>query len=253
MTARCPPRRSTFARRLRLAVWAGACAAVVAGGCKSGDKSKDDGSTPKRGDPLFGSRIPPQDLPVPGKDGYGSKQKRDPLLGTPTADDKRNDRAGDTPDATPAGGSASLPPRTSTREVPFRPDRTVTPAALAMGPISTDDSTMSIGDRRPLASTASVPRGAVPLRRTDPPATTPAPSSETAGGMTLNQIAAELRRYGATIESPAREGSQYVVRADVPINPDQSPGLVRRYEGVGASVVAATKQLLDQVRSDKAK
>ena len=125
---------------------------------------------------------------------------------------------------------------------PYLPGRETTTAALAAH-VQPDDTILSIGDRRTNGSTAGTPKGPVPLR----PATADA---STAGGKTYEQLAKELRDLGAKLTPPITEGGQFVIRGDVPINPD-SPGLVRRYEGAGATAAAALKDLLEQIKSDR--
>ncbi len=230
--------RATFPRRLGLAAWAGAFAAALAG-CRSSGGYADRGGGETGGtltsrDPLLGgTRIPPQNLPVPGKDGYGSRERRDPLLGSPTGRDDGSERAG----KADGGGSAS---RGAGKE-PFRPGPGTTNAALA-GALVPDDTELSIGERRTPGKTTGQPRGPVPLRPKD--AANPPP------GPGFDEVTDQLKRYGATWDPPVREGGEYVFRCDVPTDPDR-PGLVRRYEGAGPTAAAAAKQVLDQVKSDR--
>lgn len=215
------PARSRLLR-LKLAVCVGVCA-LLGAGCK-GTGSKNESGVARGGDPILGHRIPPQNLPVPGKDAVGSREGRDPLLGAPTGE-KRGERA-----AKPGeNGSAALP---------YRPGRGVTNAALA-NPLKTDDSELSVGDRRAAGAVAG--RGPVPFRGDD----------NKAGGMTFTEIAGELRRLGAKVGEPERDGSGYVLRAEVPLDPD-NPGRLRAYEEVGPTAASAAKQILDQVRGDRA-
>lgn len=228
-----------------------ACAIAFAGGCKSvgggGGGPKDATPVSRNTDPLLGGgRIPPQNLPIPGRDSYGARDRRDPLLGAPAGGKSREPvEAADRSDGTPGEKAARGPARTSrpagnSGELavdPYRPGKTTTNAALA-GRISSDDSSLSIGDRRPAVSPTG--SGPVPLQSRDEPAST--------GGWTFDQIETELKRYGATVGSPVREPEGgYVVRADLALG---DPGRVRRYEGVGDTPAAAAKQILDQVRGD---
>jgi hypothetical protein len=237
-----PDRRTSqphVPRPLRLAAWAGAFVAVLLAGCRSsgrllGRGGGGDGDQMARNDPLFGTRIPPQNLPIPGKDSYGAREKADPLYGAPASRDGRDEQAS----KGSGKGSASRGPRFG--KEPYRPSAETTNAALA-GHLQPDDSEMSIGDRRPVAVPASI-RGPVPL--------TPKDSSDT-GGPTLDQIEAELRKYGGQLGRATREGGQYVVRCDVTLDPDQ-PGLIRSYTGAGVTPTAAARQVLDQVRGDRA-
>lgn len=213
-----------------------ACAIAFAGGCKSvgggGGGPKDATPVSRNTDPLLGGgRIPPQNLPIPGRDSYGARDRRDPLLGAPAGGKSRDPvEAADRSDGTPGEKAA--------RAVdPYRPGKTTTNAALA-GRITSDDSSLSIGDRRPAVSPTG--SGPVPLRSRDEPAST--------GGWTFDQIETELKRYSATLSTPRREPEGgWSVLADVALG---GPGQVRRYEGVGDTPAAAAKQILDQVRGD---
>ena len=227
MTRGAPAR--SLSSRLKLAAWVGVCAVLAAMGCK-GTGGKNESGMARGNDPLLGHRIPPQNLPVPGRDAVGSREGRDPLLGSPTGE-KRGERA-----AKPGeNGSASLPPRPGE---PYRPSRGTTNAALA-APLKTDDGELSVGDRRPTGAVTG--RGPVPFRTDD----------SKAGGMTFAEIAGELRRYGAKVGEPEREGNGHVLHAEVPLDPD-NPGRLRWYEGAGATPAAAAKQILDQVKGDRA-
>ena len=172
-----------------------------------------------RGDPLLGgSRIPPQNLPVPGREGYGAKERRDPLLGSPAGRDGNAKQAGQ-------GGSKESAIRRPTKDEPFRPGPGTTNAALA-GHLVPDD-TLSIGDRRTPGRTASQPKDA---------------------GPDADRAADELRRLGATVEGPSRSGDGYEVRASVPLGDE---GRVRQYTGTGPTAATAVKQVLDQIKSDR--
>lgn len=216
-----PGRRHRWLTVARLAALAG-CALLA--GCRS-SRPGGGGGGATRGDPLLGGRyIPKTDLPIPTKDSAG--RGRDPLFTTPAGRDKaekveKEDRAG-----------ADLP-----RE-PFRPGPETTAAGLAGG-LSRDDSSLSIGERPDRRTGgAATGRGPVMLR----------PRDGTAGGPTIEQVTAELRRLGATWSDPMREGGEYVVRVTVPAGED---GQVRQYEGAGATAAAAAKQALDQIKSDQ--
>jgi hypothetical protein len=192
-----------------------AALAAAPGGCRLFKSSDSGGGPSSRGnDPLLGRYIPKTNLPVSDRDAAG--RGRDPLYSTPAGRDKGGDREKDEPSAR------------ADRE-PYRPGIETTVAGLAAG--RADDTSLSIGerpDRRSGGATAG--RGPVPL---------------TAPG--VESVAAELRRLGATVTEPVREGGEYVMRADV-APPDG--GRVRRYEGAGGTPAAAARQLLDQVRED---
>jgi hypothetical protein len=205
---------------------------IFGSGCR-GSGSKDSGgsgifgssteaeATPvaRGGDPLFGDRIPKQNLPTRSTDALGSRN-RDPLFGLPPAGEKTPaERAGKQDNK----GSASLG---GAYPEPYRPTRDTTNAALA-GAISPDDSILSIGPRR-----------------------TPATPTNNRTQLTYEQMVMELRRLGARIGEPTREKGNYVMRAEVPIDLD-IPGPARWYEGFGNTPAVALRQILDQVRADK--
>lgn len=220
--------------QLRFAVVVLACAVGFASGCRSiggGGKSKDATPVGRNTDPLLGGgRIPPQNLPIPGRDAYGARERRDPLLGSPTG--------GRLSEPTERTDRTSTPPEEKAAKAgdPYRPNKTTTNAALAAR-MPTDDSTLSI-DARPEARPAG--RGPVPLKPSDDATAT--------GGWTFDQIVTELKRYGAACGTPERDAEGYVVRADVPLDADKTR--FRRYEGGGTTPALAAKQVLDQVRAD---
>jgi hypothetical protein len=203
-------------------------------GCRS-NGSKDSGpvglfgggseteatAVSRNNDPLFGDRIPKQNLPTRSSDAIGAKT-RDPLFGVPPSGDKTPTERAAKPENK---GSASL---NGKYPEPYRPSRETTNAALAAA-IAPDDSTLSIGPRR-------------------------TPGATTSGRtlMSYEQMVNELRRLGARIGEPTREKGNYVVRAEVPIDVD-IPGPARWYEGVGSTPAVALKQILDQVRTDKSR
>lgn len=184
-------------------------------GCRLFERTKSTGGgSDDRPDPLLGgSRIPATNLPIPGKDGYGL-EKRDPLLGAPAARDK--DKAA------------------KEEREPYRLRTVDTVAAMAGTP--RDPGGLSIGDRRP----AATPTGNGPVEF----------KPDASGGRSYDQIAAELRQFKADFDSPVKEGGEYVLRADVPIEGGPG-GTVRRYEGAGATPAAAAKQVLDAVKGDR--
>src|SRR5581483_10873998 len=215
--------RAVSPRRLRPAVAAAVCAAALLAGCRNSDgflgrKSGPEGALASRDPLLGGTRIPPQNLPVPGKDGYGARERRDPLLGAPAGRDGAGERAGQ-------GDGKGSAKRGPTKDEPFRPGPGTTNAALASHLVP--DDTLSIGDRR------------APGRPTSRPAD---------GDPEFELVADELRRCGATVEPAARVGDGYEVRASVPLD---GPGLIRQYTGAGPTPAAAAKQVLDQVKADR--
>lgn len=248
MTTRPPTRVSRSFRDLVRPRWSLAvCAAVgLLAGCKS---SKSDGglmrgmgmggktgSLTSRGDPLLGgARIPPQNLPIPGRG--ESAQSRDPLLGRPRT-------TGDTGTERTARGDAGKEQASIRRDDPYRPTKSQTNAALAGRIISPDD-TLSIGDRIPEVTPASGTDGPAPFRL---------PGGGTfIDGMASSEVAEALRKLGATAEPPERTANGFAIRVTVPIGQagaDGRPGLIRQYEGIGPTAAAAAADALNQIRSD---
>ena len=206
-------------------------------GCKSADKGGPLGfgvfgsrdATPasdKRAsaDPLLtNGRIPPQDLPVPGKDGLARNTGRDPLLGRPSDREDRPERAAGTGKRTPPakpGETSSVPPAS----VPYRPSSSATPAALAAR-IDPNDPKYRVGD--------------------DPP-----PVSIGRPDRTADELTRDLKRLGATVTKPALERGEYVARGELELDPDAKPGVRRAYEATGATPAASLKSLLEQMRGD---
>lgn len=245
----CFPLPAAIASRwfIRTVVVVVCAATLLQAGCKSTSRdkggllgfglvSRPGGSNQlSRVDPLLtGGRIPPQDLPLPGKEAVAS-ENRDPLYGLPTGAGDRPEptkQAGRTnTDATPGAIDAALPP--PPRE-PYRPGRNTTAAALA-GRLNPRDPTLAIGDQPPPIGTPT--NGGSPVR----------PAS---GTQSVQDQADVLRQMGAHVALPVREGDVYIARAEVPIDPDH-PGRLRAYEGGGRSPEAAMKQLYDQVRGDR--
>ncbi len=215
-----------------------ACA-LAGTGCKIFGKSGSHGDPPSRvTDPLLGAHIPPQNLPVPGKDAYAAKERKDPLLGSPTGGEDKGSRASKPKPSEPGVPSAKIG---SPRE-PYLPGRESTTAALAAH-VQPDDASLSIGDRRTNGSNAAAPKGPVPLRPIGS-------DGATAGGKSYEQLALEVKALGAKLQPAVTENGQYVVRADVPLDP-KNPGTIRRYEGAGPTAAAAAKELLEHIRSDK--
>lgn len=222
--------KNTWKRLLLLAAFG----TLTLAGCR-GSGSKESGSgllgaiepeaTPvaRSHDPLFGDRIPKQNLPTRSSDAVGTKN-RDPLFGLPPSGETNPIERAVNPEKKGATSrNGSIYPE------PFRPGRETTNAALAQGVIAPDDSTMSIGPRRS--------PGAVTSSRTL---------------QTYEQMVSELRRYGARIGEPTREKGNYVIRAEVPLDVE-IVGPSRWYEGYGQTPAVALRQILDQVQADKAR
>ncbi len=207
-------------------------------GCKSADKggplgfgvfgSRDATSTAEQraaADPLLtNGRIPPQDLPVPGKDGLARNTGRDPLFGRPQTDrEDRPERAAGTGKRTPPakpGETSSLPPAS----VPYRPSSSSTPSALAAR-IDPNDPKYRVGDDPPPVSIGRLDR-------------------------TADELTRDLKKLGATVAKPTLERGEYVARGEVELDPNGQPGARRAYEAAGATPAAALKSLLEQMRGD---
>ncbi len=206
MPNRLAQREQATARRF----FAGVVLAVAlfGPGCKSTNKG-DSGSGNTKSDPIFGRNIPKQDIPIPGKDGYGA-DTRDPLL--------RNNTSASAGD----------------RE-PYRTGAGTTPASLAAKSRDDQASIPSIDDR---PSGTPMSRNPVPFK----------PAAD-AGG-TFDQALDELRRLGVKWNA-ARRGSngETIFECDVPMGPN-GEGPYRRYEGVGASDVAAAQDAIKQIKSE---
>jgi hypothetical protein len=217
---------------------------LLLAGCKSAEKggplgfglmSRDKDASPSSAgsqraavDPILtNGRIPPQTIPVPGRDGYALDGKRDPLLGPPPArDDRPADRTAGAGRRTPAkpeetSGTTGSVPRVS---VPYRPSRATTPAALASR-IDPNDPAFRVGD--------------------DPP-----PLSVGRGDRTADELMGELKKLGSTVTRPSLEKGGYVARGEVELDPDGRPGIRRAYEAAGATPAAALRQLLGQISGD---
>ena len=222
---------------VRLSCWLLLVPTLLAG-CKSADKGGPLGfgvfgsrdatlSSDKHAsaDPLLtNGRIPPQDLPVPGKDGLAKNAGRDPLFGRPPADrEDRPERAAGTGKRTPQtkpNETSSLPPAS----VPYRPSSSSTAAALAAR-IDPNDPKYRVGD--------------------DPP-----PVSIGRPDRTADELTRDLKRLGATVAKPTLERGEYVARGEVELDPDGRPGVRRAYEAAGATPAASLKSLLEQMRGD---
>lgn len=206
-------------------------------GCKSADKggplglglfASRDGSQRAAVDPILtNGRIPPQNLPVPGKDSLTVDAGRDPLFGSPAARDKddRPDRAATAGKRSPPppSGQTSSVPRAS---VPYRPSPASAPAALASR-IDPNDPAYKVGD--------------------DPPPVLSVGRRD----RSADDLLKELKALGATVRSPALERGEYVCRGEIELDPDGKPGARRAYETAGATPVVALRQMLEQMTADR--
>jgi hypothetical protein len=193
----------------RLLAGVAVVAAVAGAGCKSTGGSSDSST---KSDPIFGRNIPKQDLPVPGKDGYGA-DVRDPLLRNTQAS-KDGDRF---------------------EKEPYRPGSSTTPASLAAKGRDDQAGVPSIDDR-PTGTPTS--RSPVPFK----PAADP--------GVPLDQSLAELRRIGAKWSDARRASNgEMVFDCDVPLGPN-GEGPFRHYEGAGATEAAAANDAVKQIKSE---
>lgn len=189
-------------------------------GCRlfrSGTDAGSDGASPRRNDPLFGGRyIPKTNLPTSERDTAG--QPRDPLFTTPASRDRSHSSPSDS-------ASARDPYRD-----PYRPTIETTNAGLAGG---SDPDTRP--DHRGPASTTGLGRGPVPLKPQE-------------NNSALEATRADLKRYGATLTESFKDGSDYVLRADLPSAEGRG---IRRFEGAGPTLSAATRELLNQIRESR--
>jgi len=205
-------------------------------GCKAineGRELKSTTAAPKP-DPIYGMRLPPQDVPITGKTETAA-EIGDPLYRFPkTADAKPStDRAGPAkPAKTVTSDVSAIPPR---KPGPYSPTAADTPAALAGG-LKND---LRI-ERRPNPDSARKP-AVIPVAAAIRP---------TGFGESFDDYAARLKAMNAKWSDPIRRGEGYAVLVDVPIG-KTAPGPLRRYEGQGATPTAALKSALDQVTSDR--
>ena len=113
--------------RMGTLVLLGLGASVGSIGCKNREGGLFSGRDPLIG----GEKIPPQGVPIPGKDGYGSNGTKDPLL---------------------KGATASRDPRE-----PYRPSPEITTAALAGGRSQDDVDPLRMDERRPTGTKTTNP------------------------------------------------------------------------------------------------
>ena len=125
MAKKLLPAIRTF--RMSILMLLGVWASIGSFGCKGREGGLFGGRDPLIG----GERIPPQGVPIPGKDGYGSNGTRDPLL---------------------KGSSASRDPRE-----PYRPGAEITTAALAGNRLQDDVDPLRMDERRPAGTKTSIP------------------------------------------------------------------------------------------------
>jgi len=222
MTVTNPRNRFLFRR----ACVAGLMGVLALSGCKSRDGGGNvgGGSPGAMRDPLVygaGSRIPPQNVPLPDRGGIGSKGRGDPLT-TPTG--KSGDRTG--------VGYSDDPERFKRT---YNPGPGTTPASLAAKKNDGEELKIDTPDNR------------VPLRQTG--ATMPAGDYEpVAPG--VDPLFTELAKYGVTRadRTLTQENGDYTFRASVPISGN---GAKRSYSGVGKSASEAVKMVLEQVVADR--
>jgi hypothetical protein len=174
---------------------------------------------------LTNGRIPPQDVPVPGKDGFTLDRRRDPLFGSPAgpADRPADKVAGPgrrNPPKPTEETSSSAPPRVG---VPYRPGKSATPAALASR-LDPADPTYNLTDDPPPVSIGR--------------------------GLPAGELLRELKALGVTVAPPKVERGEYVARGEVELDPAGRPGVRRAYETAAATADVALRKLLDQVKED---
>ncbi|MCE9564093.1 MAG: hypothetical protein K8U57_18775 [Planctomycetes bacterium] len=217
------PRNRSFSKR---ACIAGLMGALALAGCKSRDGGGNvgGGSQGAMRDPLVygaGSRIPPQNVPLPDRGGIGAKGRPDPLT-TPTG--KSGDRTG--------VGYSDDPERFKST---FNPGPGTTPASLAAKKNDGEELKIDTPDNR------------VPLRQVG--GVLPGGDIEpVAPG--VDPLFTELAKYGVTRadRTLTQENGQYTFHASVPISGN---GAKRGYTGVGKSATEAVKMVLDQVIADR--
>jgi hypothetical protein len=205
-------------------------------GCKSREGSLGRGSDPL----VYGpDRIPRQNVPLPDRGAVGQGQT-DPLIAAPTGRTGARDSSG--------GGYNDDPARFRGVHIP---SPATTPAGLAG---RWDDEGLKISDGppervplRPAADSAPAgPSPPAPAPASNPP---PQPDSIPTTGPPLQELYQELERLGVPRDSFAiqREGSQYLFRATLPWD-----GARRQYTGLGSTPAEAVRQVLEQIRLDRA-
>jgi hypothetical protein len=189
----------------------------------SGCKSDNSNSGTRSSDPLVqGTRIPPQNVPLPDRGGIGSNGKTDPLM-SPTS--KPQDKSG--------VGWSDDPSRFKDT---FIPSAASTPAALAghlkeSGELKIDGNENKV----PLQQTGGV-SSVRPF----------AQSAELASTYT------QLEKYGCKAEnrSLSQENGQYVIRATVPKDGPNGVGPKLQVMAVGQTPEEAASRLVDQVQME---
>ena len=207
--------------------------AVVAAsftGCKAfsgGGSSPDRPAADKRGDPILGMRLPPQDVPVGGKADLAGT-KRDPILTSPSG--RGRDNPSGHANKSGPGEVSALPPRLGLPEdsrAPYRPGVEASPAALAAAPKPDD--------------TLTINRRAIP-------ASIVAPDDGKADSL-YAKATRQLRDYNATWATPVKTDGGYSVTAQRSQSA-KSDGPYRKYQGVGATPTAALQSAAEQIRAD---
>lgn len=213
MTTSYPQKRFLSIRPVCL----GFAVMLVVAGCKSGNSDNNS----RNGDPLVSgpSRIPPQNVPMPG--GIGSNGKTDPLLGSPTG---KPTGVGYTDDPSRFKGA-------------YIPSPSTTPAALAGNLKDGEELKIDGNDNR------------VPLQQTG--ATLPSRPVDLPQSPALNALYGELEKYGCKREDRTftQENGDYVMRASVPRV--GGAGAKLQVTGVGRTPEEAAKQALDQILMDQ--
>lgn len=196
---------------------AGLAVALALIGCKSDSNSRGSG------DPLFGTHIPPQNMPMPDR-GIGANGK-DPLIGTPT---KPVDRTG--------VGYTDDPARFKERYVP---GPSSTPSALTVGNAKDGDELKIDGNEN-----------RVPLQPAGGPASPPAANLPSSSA--LDAFYRDLdQQYGckAGDRSLTQESGQYIFRAS--IVRDKATGARLQCTGVGTTPEDAVRQVIDTAASER--
>ena len=211
-------------RLLGLAVIAASLTGCKAfNGLGSGDRPASD----KRGDPILGMRLPPQDVPVGGKADLAGA-KRDPILTSPSG--RGRDSSGGHANKSGPGEVSSLPPRLGSPEdarTPYRPSVETSPAALAAGPKPDD--------------TLTINRRAIPASIVTP--------DDGKADALYAKATRQLRDYNATWATPVKTDAGYTVTVQRSQSA-KSDGPYRKYQGVGATPTAALLSAAEQIRGD---
>jgi hypothetical protein len=187
----------------------------------TGCKSDNSNNSSRNNDPLVGgTRIPPQNVPVPDRGGVGANGKTDPLMASPVSKPPDKTGVGYTDDPSRFKGT-------------YIPSASTMPAALA-GNLKDDELKIDGNENKvPLMQTGAV-----------------LPGKPLAQNADLAAVYSELEKYGCKPEnrSLSQENGGYLFRAAVPR--EGGNGAKTQYQETGRTAEEAVKKVLDQIQAD---